>query len=114
VVSSVEPHSSTFGLEIVLRDFPSCADPELTLCLPLFVLPFAHSCQSYWLGWVFWDGVRTFEIPSKVFLFYSVFPSLIGNGFVTLGNGQMDRLPQMVKLLFLADRNPKVGCNGDR
>jgi hypothetical protein len=52
-------------LRIVLRDFPSCADPELTLCLPLFVLPFAHPCQSYWLGWVFWDGVRILKIPFR-------------------------------------------------
>jgi hypothetical protein len=36
-------------------------------------------------GWVgFLAGVRILEIPSEIVLFHSVFPSLMGNGFVVL------------------------------
>jgi hypothetical protein len=39
LVSTVEPHFVHLPLRIVLRDSPSCADPELTLCLPCSSFP---------------------------------------------------------------------------
>jgi hypothetical protein len=45
---------------------------------------FAPLLPEFLAGVGFLAGVRILEIPSEIVLFHSVFPSLMGNGFVVL------------------------------